>query len=216
MSIEGIDGNLKVEFAGRAYDGDDVIEGRGGSDRLVGGSHGAEGDTVSYEHASRAVKATLSNTREQDTRGAGRDTLSGFENITGSSFSDQLTGSDSANTLTGNGGNDRLTGGGGSDVFLFNSATGPSNIDTITDFRSGIDHLHIDDAIFADVGGNGALGFGLFALGTVASEADDRFVYHQATGQLHYDVDGSGASAAIVFVVLSTKPSLSAADFFIV
>ena len=27
MSIEGIDGNLKVEFAGRAYDGDDVIEG---------------------------------------------------------------------------------------------------------------------------------------------------------------------------------------------
>jgi serralysin len=54
----------------------------------------------------------------QNTLGAGSDTLSGIENLTGSAFRDVLTGNASANTLIGGGGNDVLTGGAGTDVLL--------------------------------------------------------------------------------------------------
>src|SRR4029079_8805395 len=44
---------------------------------------------------------------------AGSDTLSGFENLTGSEFNDTLTGTAAANVLIGLGGDDRLDGGSG-------------------------------------------------------------------------------------------------------
>ena len=51
----------------------------------------------------------------QDTLGAGIDTISGVEHLTGSAFDDILTGSSGNNTIDGGAGNDLLNGGAGND-----------------------------------------------------------------------------------------------------
>lgn len=76
--------------------GDNTIDGgSGGSDVLAGG---LGNDTVSYALSTAGVTVNLATTTAQNTGGNGTDTLSGFENITGSAFNDVLT-SNSADTL---------------------------------------------------------------------------------------------------------------------
>ena len=82
---------------------DDTIEGSTGTNVLAGG---LGIDTVSYEHALAAVTVNLATTLAQSTGGAGSDTLSGFENLTGSAFNDTLTGGAGSNVLRGLAGND--------------------------------------------------------------------------------------------------------------
>src|SRR6478735_4057985 len=93
----------------------DTLEGDGGSNVLAGG---AGTDTVSYEHATAGVTVSLALTTAQNTVGAGTDTLSAFENLTGSAFDDTLTGNTGANVLTGGAGNDTLNGGTGADTLI--------------------------------------------------------------------------------------------------
>ena len=81
-------------------------------------------DTVSYANATsgannQGVTVNLALTTAQNTIRAGTDTLSGFENLTGSQFNDTLTGTSGNNILTGLSGNDTLTGAGGNDTFVF-------------------------------------------------------------------------------------------------
>jgi serralysin len=128
-------------------DGDDTMEGRGGDDTLLGG---AGIDTVHYTNATAGVTVSLFNTAGQ-TGGAGFDTLSGFENLTGSAFDDVLAGDGFNNVLTGlagddilegSGGTDRLDGGAGIDLASYDtshsavtvylnasSSTGPMGVD---------------------------------------------------------------------------------------
>jgi|GEM_PF-4393267 len=88
---------------------------------------GGEGiDTVSYEAAAAGVTVSLALAGPQDTVGAGIDTLSGFENLSGSAHDDILTGSAAANWLRGGIGSDSLAGGGGNDVLV-----GGSGADTM-------------------------------------------------------------------------------------
>jgi Ca2+-binding RTX toxin-like protein len=90
----------------------DTIEGNSGNNVLAGGT-GI--DTVSYISATSGVTVRLDTAIAQNTLGAGSDTLSGFENVTGSNHNDILTGSSSANVMIGLGGNDILNGGRGAD-----------------------------------------------------------------------------------------------------
>jgi len=91
---------------------DDTLEGSAGNNVITGG---VGNDTVSYEHAGAAVTVSLAITGAQNTVGAGTDTLTTFENLTGSEFDDTLTGSTAVNILSGFGGNDLLNGGTGAD-----------------------------------------------------------------------------------------------------
>src|SRR3954471_4414357 len=127
----------------------DTLEGNGGNNFLAGGSGN---DTVSYAHAGAAVTVNLAQTTAQNTIGAGTDTLTGFENLTGSVFDDTLTGNSVANVLIGGlgndtisasggsdrldggGGNDTLTGGTAADIFVYASGGGA---DIVTDFSHG-------------------------------------------------------------------------------
>jgi Ca2+-binding RTX toxin-like protein len=84
-----------------------VIEGGLGNDTLDGGIGGV--DTVSYEHATDFVTVDLSKSVQQDTHGAGLDTLSNFETVLGSSFGDTLTGNGNS-VLEGGPGDDHLIG----------------------------------------------------------------------------------------------------------
>lgn len=132
-----------------------------------------------------------------------------------------------ADTLTGGGGNDlldgglaadTLTGGAGEDSFRFSSALGDGNVDWIKDFQVADDSILLDNLIFADVGGDGALALGAFYMSAagVAHDADDRITYDTDDGMLSYDADGSGEAAAIQFARLGTNLNLSAADFIVI
>lgn len=65
-------------------------------------------DTATYATATAGVTVSLSNGGPQNTGGAGTDTLTGIENLTGSAFNDTLTGNGVANVLSGGAGNDTL------------------------------------------------------------------------------------------------------------
>jgi Ca2+-binding RTX toxin-like protein len=86
--------------------GANIIEGGLGNDTLVGG---AGDDTASYAGATTGVTVSLAlQGAAQNTVGAGTDTLTGFQNLLGSAFSDSLTGDAAENVITGGAGDDTL------------------------------------------------------------------------------------------------------------
>ncbi|MBI4897580.1 MAG: hypothetical protein HY827_04345 [Actinobacteria bacterium] len=93
--------------------GDNVLTGAAGNDTL-NGSTGI--DTVSYSSATAGVTVNLTTTTAQNTVGAGSDTLTNNENLTGSGFNDTLTGTSTANVVNGLAGNDTIDGSAGDDV----------------------------------------------------------------------------------------------------
>ncbi len=97
-------------------DKDNVLEGRGGADRLVGGRGD---DTASYENAEEAVKASLLKQGTNEGADAKGDRYSSIENLTGTArYDDVLEGDNKANTLDGLGGDDELYGLKGDDTLL--------------------------------------------------------------------------------------------------
>jgi Ca2+-binding RTX toxin-like protein len=97
-----------------------VITGNAGHNKL----NGAGGiDTVSYADAGAAVTVSLAVTTAQVTGGAGSDTLSNFENLTGSAFNDRLTGNDGNNRIDGRAGGDTMIGGLGNDTYVVDANT---------------------------------------------------------------------------------------------
>jgi Ca2+-binding RTX toxin-like protein len=141
----------------------------------ISGTGNGLGNTITGNAAANAIDG-----------GTGNDTLSGF---------------DGNDTLTGGAGNDRLTGGNGVDRFRF--VTTGEGIDTITDFASGSDKIHIVAVNFGLVSGAAAR---LVVNGSPNSSAAT-FVYTSATGSLVFDADGNGAGAAATLALLSTKPA---------
>jgi Ca2+-binding RTX toxin-like protein len=87
-------------------DGDNILEGLAGNDTINGGGGS---DTASYRSASSGVNVDLQRTAPQATGGAGNDTLSAIENITGSAHNDVFRGTTTANVFTGLGGTDTVT-----------------------------------------------------------------------------------------------------------
>ncbi len=97
--------------------GDDVIVASAGDDMIDGG---AGVDTLSYRNHYQGVTVALGTTGVQAT-GAGRDTISGIENLTGTACADRLTGDTRNNVIDGGGGNDVVAGGAGIDTLSFAS-----------------------------------------------------------------------------------------------
>jgi Ca2+-binding RTX toxin-like protein len=187
---------------------------------------------------STAVTLTLAKTLENlDSSDTGLSLI----NLTGNTSNNTITGNDAANvlkgvagndtitggagndTLVGGAGNDTLTGGADTDYFLFDTAMNiSSNLDTITDFLSGIDKLQFSKKIFKGLGTKvGNLTADQFWSGgdvTTAHNATDRIIYNSTTGALYYDADGSGTASSAVQVALigvDTHPSLLATDLFV-
>ena len=129
--------------------GDDVLVGGSGDDRLEGGDGddllvssdlgtdavdgGSGTDTLSYAGALEAVTVSLANTGQQDTGGAGRDTITDVENLIGTDFNDVLVGNDANNVLEGGYGDDILDGGEGFDIASYAS----SRFDLVIDLGAG-------------------------------------------------------------------------------
>lgn len=140
--------------------------------------------------------------------------------LSGLGGNDSLDGSGGHDTLQGGLGLDTLTGGAGADVFVFNTVpNASSNRDTITDFSTTDDLIHLAASVMAGLGTAGALLADAFAAGaglTTAQDASDRIVYNTLTGALYYDADGSGGAAAVQFATVGNLANLTASDFLIV
>jgi autotransporter-associated beta strand protein len=80
--------------------GSDVIQGGAGSDTLIGGTNSSIGDTLVYSASSAGVTVSLFANTASGGDAAG-DTISGFENLTGSTHNDTLSGNAAANVLRG-------------------------------------------------------------------------------------------------------------------
>ncbi len=109
--------------------GNNVIEGGAGND-TINGQGGT--DTLTYANAAGAVTVSLAVAIAQNTVGAGTDTISNMENLTGSAYGDTLTGSTAANTIDGGNGDDIVEGGAGNDTL-----TGGSGTDTVSYMNAG-------------------------------------------------------------------------------
>ena len=208
--------------------GNDSLDGGSGTDYLAGGA----GDDAYY------VDSTQDTVVEQT--GEGTDTVyssvdftlgSYVENLTllgntvingsGNDLANVLTGNTAANTLNGGAGNDTLigglgsdtlTGGSGQDHFVFDTALN-GDVDTITDFSVGSDHLVLSSAIFGQLDLSDS---SLLVFGDAQEQASSRFVYDSSNQTLAYDADGSGSAASVVFAHLSLDAAATAANIFVV
>ncbi|WP_405401277.1 Hint domain-containing protein [Paracoccus sp. Ld10] len=116
--------------------GNDTIDGGAGADSLDGG---AGTDTLTYANSTAGVNVNLA-TNTASGGDAQGDTISNFENLTGSAQNDTLTGNTGANTILGGAGNDFLDGGAGNDTL-----EGGAGNDTLTG-GAGADRFVIDGA----------------------------------------------------------------------
>ncbi|TIU01027.1 MAG: calcium-binding protein [Mesorhizobium sp.] len=131
---------------------------------------------------------------------------------------DALAGND---TLRGEGGNDVLTGGRGEDTFVFDTAYGPGNVDTLTDFDAEHDALYLDNAVFTKLGTGSwsspaQVNSGYFELREHAEHSNDHLLYNRATGVLYYDPDGSKSTPQVEIAHLEPGAALTYHDVFVV
>lgn len=214
-------------FKGRVIG--EIFMGLGGRDTINGGGGS---DTVVYHRdvnrgGNGGVTLNLATGRATD--GFGKvDTLVSIENARGTTFADTFTGNSAANFFRAGGGNDTIAGGlgndnfrgeAGLDVFIFNSTlNGSTNVDSIQDFNVVNDEVRLQDSIFTQLSGTGALTAAEFVKNTSgdAEDASDRIIYETDTGKLFYDADGNGSGGKIQFATLINKADISEADFFII
>ena len=204
--------------------GRDVLDGRQGNDTLIGGlgndiyyvdsasDNIIEGFNAGYDIVYSATNYSLAGRYIESV------TLTGTSNTyaIGNTQANVIIGSLGDNVLRGLEGNDTLTGRAGRDTFGFDTALGAGNVDRITDFTVVDDTIRLSRSIFTQIGGNGVLNAGAFAIGSEAMEADDRIIYNSSTGDIFYDADGNGAGSAILFAQVSTGLAMTNADFLIV
>lgn len=131
----------------QGLDGDDVLDGFGGT------------NTLSYEDSGLGIRVDYRITDPQDTLGAGMDTISNFQNLTGSNFDDSLTGDSGDNVFNGLLGTNTIHGVSGNDMAmlvgtfdpfaddaLFSDGFGSTTIRTAgaVDTLTSIDQVHFD------------------------------------------------------------------------
>jgi Ca2+-binding RTX toxin-like protein len=93
------------------------------------------------------------------------------------------------------------------------SSIGAANADSVGDFGSGTDKIHLDASVMTALGisGNFAAGDARFFAGAAAHDADDRVIWDGST--LWYDSDGTGAAARQAIAELLGAPV--ATDIFV-
>ena len=215
-------------------DGNDTLDGGTGNDTLMGGAgndtlidtdasvSGGEGtDILIADYSAKDYGAGIhlgylgEDTIRERLHGTKVLTFDSVEqlNITGTQYSDYFIGGAGNDSLNGGNGNDQLSGGDGADQFLFSTALGATNIDTIADFNVSNDIIALDHNVFA---GLVHVTSDNFTIGATAATADEQIIFNADTGALFYDVDGVNGSPALQFATLIGVSDLTAANFMIV
>ncbi len=213
------------------FDGNDTLDGGAGAD-LMFGANGNDtyivdntGDVTSEASPSGGIDTVISSVTRNLTANLENLTLSGTADITGSgnalnnviignSGANTLYGLDGADTLNGGLGADTLQGGTGADSYVFSTALGGGNIDSVVGFSVVDDTIVLSNAIFTGLA-IGTLAAGAFRIGAAAADADDRIIYNSTTGALFFDADGNGGGAAVQFATLTAGLALTNNDFIV-
>jgi Ca2+-binding RTX toxin-like protein len=144
----------------------------------------------------------------------------GLDNVIyGMRGDDSLNGLQGNDTLAGGAGNDTLIGNIGADIFLFDRALdAATNVDVIVDFSVADGDLIWLEASIFDGLSLGTIDEDIFfTIGSGAMGVEDRILYDGTTGDLFFDVDGSGSTESILFATLLNQPvDLSFDDFVVV
>lgn len=132
---------------------------------------------------------------------------------------DSIYGLGGMDLINGGFGNDLLDGGAGHDVFEFTTGLNETtNVDTIQGFSSADDKIALSHSIFGALSTLPSLPRALigpeFALNTVQT-SETRIVYHEATGGLYYDADGTGAALAVKFASLDIGLTITEGNFIV-
>ena len=104
-----------LTVATAAFNAGQLLVGAAGNDILAGT---VSSDTVTYAYATAPVTVFLAIATQQNTLGAGLDTLTNIDNLMGSDYNDSLSGNGKNNVLDGGAGNDSLNGAGGADTMI--------------------------------------------------------------------------------------------------
>ena len=136
--------------------------------------------------------------------------------LTGNGISQEIFGNAGSNWLDGKGGIDTMTGGSGSDHFVFSTASGSNNFDTITDFSVAADTIELENAMFGGLS-SGVLAASAFKLNSTgyATDSSDRIVFDSSNGYLYFDADGTGNVDRVRFAVLDVGIALTNLDVFV-
>ncbi|MFN0194180.1 MAG: beta strand repeat-containing protein [Aestuariivirga sp.] len=202
-----------------------IIDGKAGADRMWGGGGNdkftvdSAGDLIFETIAGAAggtdtVSSSVNHTLSVNVENlilTGANTING----TGNTSVNSITGNSATNFINGLLGSDTLAGGLGGDHFVFTTALGATNIDTITDYNVAADTIRIDNAVFAGLA-TGTLAVAAFHIGAAAADASDRIIYNNATGALLFDADGVGGVAAKQFATVAAGLVMTNADFFVI
>ena len=131
--------------------GDDVVDGRGGPDQLVGG---LGTDTADYSSRTEPLTLTLDGADNDGATGEG-DGMVDVDNVRGGSGADTIAGNALDNALDGGLGADNISGGDGVDAVDYSRRAVPVNV-TLNAGAGNDGQAGEDDTIAADV--EGALG----------------------------------------------------------
>jgi len=206
--------------------GNDTLNGGAGNDTMQGGT----GADIYVVNVATDIVTELANEGIDTVQSSVTLTLagnvenlsltgSGAINATGNSLANAIVGNSANNLINGGLGLDTLTGGLGNDTFVFNAVLGTTNVDTITDFSVPADTMQLENTgtgLFTALTATGTLASTAFAIGTAATTTSHRIIYNTGTGDLWYDADGTGATAAIRFATLQTGLALTNADFVVI
>ena len=208
--LDGGNGNDRLS----GNSGNDVLFGRNGDDRLEGGSGndrmsgGSGNDLLRGNSGHDGLSGDAGNDRLM--AGSGNDRLQGGEG------DDRLLGEAGNDRLNGNFGADILSGGSGFDTFVFNTALGAGNVDTIINFQAFFDSIVLENAVFTGLA-SGSLVASAFRVGAAAVDGNDRVIYNNVSGALYFDPDGAGDAVQIQFARINGSPNnVTASDFFVI
>ncbi len=225
-------------------DGDDVIDGRGGFDYMDGGNGndtyyvddlndqvieaGGGGTQDRIITSASYIIASDDDVEFLEATSMGGDII-----LVGNDITNALTGRNDGNdvldgradvdTISGLGGNDRLiggqgidslTGGTGADTFVLQKLA--ADRDSILDFDGTTDKIELSAASFA-IASTPLTNVQFIANTTgLSASVNTRFVYNTATGELHYDSNGSNAGGDSIIATFSNLVALDTGDFVVV
>ena len=214
-TLIGNDGNNQLD----GKSGADVMVGRDGDDKYLvdnAADKTFEDASQGYDVVFTGVSVALTNDQEIEGLSSIDWNATYALNLTGNSLNNYLIGNAGTNALDGKGGNDTLQGREGADSYAFTTVLGATNVDVILGFSAADDTIVLENnGVFTGLSA-GALPASAFVVGTAAQDLNDRIVYNQATGQLFFDADGSGAGAQVQFARLDGAPVISAGDFTVI
>lgn len=190
----------------RGGEGRDTYDGQGGQDMLNFDDWFAD-----EEPGGIRVDLALASGQIVDDGFGNTETALSIEEIKGTARADSIAGNASDNYFEGAGGADTMRGRGGSDTFSWIEQEELGEGDRITDFAatgSQADRLAFETENFENMTGTLRL-----VNGTAATTTAGTFLFVNATDQLIWDSNGTGAGGREVVVVLTGVSALSAANF---